>query len=54
MAPAELNYIVTEREFVAVVYEINKFRHYVTGYSTFIHTDHSIIKYLINKPITNA
>jgi hypothetical protein len=54
MAPAELNYIVTEREFLAVVYGINKFRHYVTGYQTFIHTDHTSIKYLMNKPITNA
>jgi hypothetical protein len=28
--------------------------HYLTGYSTFIHIDHSTIKYLMNKPITNA
>jgi hypothetical protein len=54
MAPAELNYTINEREFLAVVYEINKFRHYVTGYPTFIHIDHTTIKYLINKPITNA
>jgi hypothetical protein len=54
MAPAELNYTITEREFLAVVYAINKFRHYVTGYPTFIHTDHTTIKYLMNKPITNA
>jgi hypothetical protein len=54
MAPAKLNYTVTEREFLAVIYAINKFRHYVTGYPTFIHTDHTAIKYLMNKPITNA
>jgi hypothetical protein len=54
MASAELNYIVTEREFLAVVYAINKSRHYVTGYPTFVHTDHTTIKYLMNKPITNA
>jgi hypothetical protein len=54
MAPSELNYIVTEREFLAVVYAINKLRHYVTGYPTFIHIDHTTIKYLMNKPITNA
>jgi hypothetical protein len=54
MAPNELNYKVTEREFLAVVYAINKFWHYITGYPTFIHTDHSKIKYLMNKPITNA
>jgi hypothetical protein len=54
MAPIELNYTVTEREFLAVVYAINKFRHYVTGYPTFIHIDHTTIKYLMNKPITNV
>ena len=54
MALAELNYTVTEREFLAVVYAINKFRHYVTGYPTFIHTNHTTIKYLMNKLITNA
>jgi hypothetical protein len=54
MNPAELNYTVTEKEFLAVIYAINKFRHYITGYSTFVHTDHSAIKYLMKKPITNA
>ena len=54
MAPAELDYTVTEREFLAAVYAVNKFRDYVTGYPTFIHTDHTTIKYLMNKPITNA
>jgi hypothetical protein len=54
MALAELNYTVTENEFLAVVYAINKFRNYITGYSTFIHIDHSTIKYLMKKPITNA
>ena len=54
MSPAELNYTVTEKEFLAVIYAINKFRHYITGYSTFVHTDQSAIKYLMNKPITNA
>jgi hypothetical protein len=54
MAPTKLNYTVTEREFLAVVYAINKFRHYITGYPTFTHTNHSTIKYLMNKPITNA
>ena len=54
LSPVELNYTVTEKEFLAIVYAINKFRHYITGYSTFVHTDHSAIKYLMNKPITNA
>ena len=54
LAPAELNYTVTEKEFLAIVYSINKFRHYITGYPTFVHTNHSAIKYLMNKPVTNA
>jgi hypothetical protein len=54
MSPVELNYTVTEKEFLAVIYAINKFRHYITSYSTFVHTDHLAIKYLMNKPITNA
>jgi hypothetical protein len=54
MTPLELNYIVTEKEFLAVVHAINKFRHYIIGYEIFIHTDHSTIRYLMNKPITNG
>jgi len=36
-----------------VVHAVNKFRNYITGYQVFIHTDHSTIKYLMNKTITN-
>eukprot|EP00253_Pinus_taeda_P029356 PITA_29356 len=54
MTPAELNYTVTQKEFLAVIYAINKFQHYITGYTTFVHTNHSAIKYLMNKSVTNA
>ena len=37
-----------------MVYAINKFKHYITGYEVFTHTDHSSIKYLMNKPIANG
>lgn len=37
-----------------MVYSINKFRHYITSFEAFIHTDHSAIKILMNKPITNC
>ena len=43
LTPPELNYTVTEKEFLAVVHSINKFRYYVTGYEVFVHTDHSAI-----------
>ena len=39
----KLNYIVTEKEFLAVVHAINKFQHYITGYQVFLHTDHAEI-----------
>ena len=51
---AELNYTVTEKEYLAVIYAINKFRHYITGYPVVLCTDHSAIKYLANKPITTG
>jgi hypothetical protein len=54
LSPAELNYTVTEKEFLAVVHAINKFRHYITRYEVFVHTDHSTIRFLMNKPITNG
>jgi hypothetical protein len=54
LSPTELNYTVTKKEFLAVVHAINKFRHYITGYEVFVHTDHSTIRFLMNKPITNG
>lgn len=54
LSPAELNYTVTEKEFLAVIDVVNKFRHYITGYPVVLYTDHSAIKYLANKPITNG
>ena len=54
MTPTECNYTVTKKEFLVVAYSINKFRHYITSYETFIHTDHSSIISLMTKPITNG
>jgi hypothetical protein len=54
LSPTEVNYIVTEKEFLLVVHAINKFRHYITGYGIFVHTDNSTIRFLMNKPVTNA
>ena len=36
------------------MHSLNKFRHYITDYQTFVHTDHVAIKYLMNKPDVNA
>lgn len=50
----EVNYRVTEKEFLAVVYAINKFQHYITGYKVFVHIDHSAICFLMNKPVVTG
>jgi len=54
LSKAELNYIVTEKELLVVVHSLNKFKHYIIGYQTFVHIDHAAIKYLMNKPDVNA
>ena len=36
------------------MHSLNKFRHYITGYQTFVQTKHAAIKYLMNKPDVNA
>ena len=54
LSPTELNYTITLKELLAVVHAISKFRHYINGYETFFHTYHSVIIYLMNKPITNG
>jgi hypothetical protein len=52
--PIELNYTVIEKDILVVIHAINKFRHYITGYPIILYTDHSAIRYLANKPITNG
>eukprot|EP00253_Pinus_taeda_P025813 PITA_25813 len=54
LCKAEMNYTVTEKEFLAVVHSLNKFRHYIIGCQTFIHTDHAAIRYLMNKRDVNS
>ena len=39
---------------LALVHAVNKFRHYITGYEIFVHTDHSGLNYLMKNPITNG
>jgi hypothetical protein len=54
ITPAELNYTITEKEFLVVIHAINKFHHYITGYLVIMYTNHSAIRYLANKPIING
>ena len=45
------NYNTTERETLAMVYVLYKFRHYLLGAHLKMITDHSTLKYLVKKPI---
>jgi len=46
---AQVNYATTEKELLAVVYAIDKFRQYLIGSKIIVYTYHSAIKYLLNK-----
>jgi len=54
LSKVELNYTITEKEPLVVVHSLNKFRHYIVGYQTFVHTNHITIKYLMSKLDFNA
>jgi hypothetical protein len=49
LSTAEINYTTTEREGLAMVYVLHKFRHYLLGGHFKMFTDHSVLKYLVNK-----
>ena len=51
LSSAECNYTTTEREGLAMVYALQKFRHYLLGAHFKMFTDHSTLKYLVNKPV---
>lgn len=40
---------MTEQEGLAMVYELEKFRHYLLGGNFKMYTNHSGLKYLVNK-----
>ena len=46
---AHKNYTTTEKELLAVVYALDKFCAYLVGSDIIIFTDHSALKYLLNK-----
>ena len=54
LSKVDLNYAITKKEMLAIVHALNKFRHYVTRYQTFVHTEYASIKYLMNKLDFNA
>ncbi|CAL2255626.1 unnamed protein product [Prunus armeniaca] len=46
---AQLNYSTTEKEFLAVVFALDKFRSYLLGTKVIIYSDHATLKYLLTK-----
>ncbi len=48
---AKNNYTTIEREGLAMVYALQKFRHYLLGAHFKMSTNHSALKYLVNKPV---
>lgn len=51
MNQAERNYSTTEREALAMVYAVKKFRHYLLGNKFRFMVDHHSLSYLVNQPL---
>ncbi|KAI5323625.1 hypothetical protein L3X38_032697 [Prunus dulcis] len=46
---AQLNYSTTEKEPLAVIFALEKFRSYLIGSKVVVYTDHAVLKYLLSK-----
>ena len=46
---AQLNYVTTKKELLAIVFAIDKFRSYLVGVMIIVYTDHAALKYLLTK-----
>ena len=45
----QLNYATTEKELLAIVFAIDKFRSYLVGAKVIVYSDHTALKYLLTK-----
>ena len=49
LADTQLNYTTTEKELLAVIFALEKFRPYILGSKIIVYTDHAALKYLLSK-----
>ena len=54
LSDAQLNYSTTEKELLAVVFALEKFRSYLIGSKIIFYTDHSVLRYLFSKKDSKA
>ena len=52
LSGAQLNYTTTEKELLAVVYALEKFRPYILGSKVIVYSDHAALRYLLHKKET--
>ena len=45
----QLNYATTEKELLAMVFAMDKFRSYLVGAKVIVYTNHAALKYLLTK-----
>ena len=46
---AQRNYSTIEKEFLAIVFALEKFRSYLLGTKVIVYSDHAVIHYLMTK-----
>ncbi|KAD4179492.1 hypothetical protein E3N88_28083 [Mikania micrantha] len=49
LSDAQLNYTTTEKELLAIVFALDKFRSYLWGSKVSIYSDHTAVRYLMDK-----
>ena len=49
LADAQLNYTVTNKELLAVIFALENFRSYILGSKIIVYTDHAALKYFLSK-----